>query len=186
MLTRPASDEFFEYYGRYIDQVPERDVLGILDEQRATMRETLGHLPPDRAGYRYAPEKWTIADVIQHLSDAERIFAYRALRIARGDETPLPSWDENAYAARTDYERGCTRNRGQRRAWYRTGRLGESLGSAHRPYGTRRLDIAGPCPAIDALRYATIRACRIRKSFCARSAGYGAGCAFVAPYRTSC
>ena len=100
MLTRPASDEFFEYYGRYIDQVPERDVLGILDEQRATMRETLGHLPPDRAGYRYAPEKWTIADVIQHLSDAERIFAYRALRIARGDETPLPSWDENAYAAR--------------------------------------------------------------------------------------
>jgi len=105
MLTRPASDEFFEYYGRYIDQVPERDVLGILDEQRATMRETLGHLPPDRAGYRYAPEKWTIADVVQHLSDAERIFAYRALRIARGDETPLPSWDENAYAARTDTSR---------------------------------------------------------------------------------
>lgn len=102
MLTRPGSDEFFEYYGRYIDQVPQRNVLDILDEQRAEIRSVLGHLPPDRAGYRYAPNKWTIADVIQHLSDAERIFAYRALRIARGDETPLPSWDENAYAARTD------------------------------------------------------------------------------------
>ena len=84
MLTRPASDEFFEYYGRYIDQVPARDVLGVLDEQRATMRATLGHLPPDRAGYRYAPDKWSIADEIQHLSDAERIFAYRAQDAWRG------------------------------------------------------------------------------------------------------
>lgn len=105
MLTRPGSDEFFEYYGRYIDQVPEGSVLGALDEQRTTMRSVLGHLPPDRAGHRYAPDKWTIADVVQHLSDAERIFAYRALRIARGDETPLPSWDENAYAVRTDTTR---------------------------------------------------------------------------------
>lgn len=105
MLARPGTDEFFEYYGRYIDQVPDRDVLGILDEQRATMRSVLGHLPPDRAGYRYAPDKWSIADVIQHLSDAERIFAYRALRIARGDEMPLPSWDENAYAAQNDTSR---------------------------------------------------------------------------------
>lgn len=105
MLTRPESDEFFEYYGRYIDQVPNRPVLDVLDEQRDTMRSVLGHLPPDRAGYRYAPDKWTIADVVQHLSDAERIFAYRALRVGRGDETPLPSWDENAYATRTDTSR---------------------------------------------------------------------------------
>jgi hypothetical protein len=105
MLARPGSDEFLEYYGRYIDQVPQGDLLSILDQQRTGMRQALGHLPPDRAGYRYAPDKWTIADVVQHLSDAERIFAYRALRIARGDETPLPSWDENAYAARTDTSR---------------------------------------------------------------------------------
>lgn len=102
MLTRPDSDEFLEYYGRYIDQVPQGGLLSILDQQRAEMRQTLGHLPPDRAGYRYGPDKWTIADVVQHLSDAERIFAYRSLRVARGDETPLPSWDENSYAARAD------------------------------------------------------------------------------------
>lgn len=105
MLNRPESGEFAEYYGRYIDQVPNRSVLEVLEEQRDAMRSLLGHLPPDRAGYRYAPDKWTIADVVQHLSDAERIFAYRALRIARGDETPLPSWDENAYAARNDTSR---------------------------------------------------------------------------------
>lgn len=105
MLTRPGSDEFLEYYGRYIDQVPNRSVLDVLEEQRDSMRSVLGHLPPDRAGYRYAPDKWTIADVVQHMSDAERIFAYRALRIARGDQTPLPSWDENAYAAQNDTSR---------------------------------------------------------------------------------
>jgi len=105
MLARPESGEFLEYYGRYIDQVPNRPVLDTLEEQRDTMRSVLGHLPPDRAGYRYAPDKWTIADVVLHLSDAERIFAYRALRIARGDETPLASWDENAYAAQTDTSR---------------------------------------------------------------------------------
>ena len=105
MLARPESGEFFDYYGRYIDQVPNRPVLDVLEEQRDTMRAVLGHLPPDRAGYRYGPDKWTIADVVQHLADAERIFAYRALRVARGDETPLPSWDENAYAARNDTSR---------------------------------------------------------------------------------
>jgi hypothetical protein len=101
-LVRPTADEHAAFYSTYVDAVPEGELLAILDEQRTTMRELLGHLPPDRGGYRYGPDKWTILQVIVHLSDAERIFAYRALRIARKDTTPLAKWDENAYAEATE------------------------------------------------------------------------------------
>jgi uncharacterized damage-inducible protein DinB len=57
------------------------------------------NIPMDKFDYRYAEGKWTIKDIIQHLIDAERIFSYRALRIARGDKTPLPGFEENDYAA---------------------------------------------------------------------------------------
>lgn len=101
-IMRPTADEHAAFYSTYVNAVPEGDLLDILEEQRTTMRELLGHLPPDRGGYRYGPDKWTILQVIMHLSDAERIFAYRALRVARNDATPLPGWDENAYAEAMD------------------------------------------------------------------------------------
>lgn len=97
-ITRPTADEHAAFYSTYVNAVPDGDLLAILDEQRTTMRALLGHLPPDRGGYRYGPDKWTILQVIMHLSDAERIFSYRALRIARNDMTPLAKWDEGAYA----------------------------------------------------------------------------------------
>lgn len=103
-LVRPTADEHAAFYSTYVDAVPEGDLLAILDEQRTTMRSLLGHLPPDRGGYRYGPDKWTIVQVIMHLADAERIFAYRALRVARNDATPLARWDENAYAHQTETE----------------------------------------------------------------------------------
>ena len=98
--TRPAPDEFAPYYGRYIDKVPDGDIVATLRNQ---IDETLGALhaiPDGRAGFRYAPDKWRIREVVGHLSDAERIFTYRALRFARGDETPLPGFDENAFVTR--------------------------------------------------------------------------------------
>jgi hypothetical protein len=98
--TRPAPDEFAPYYGRYIDRVPDGDIVATLRDQVEETLRTLRAIPDARAGHRYAPDKWSIREVVGHLSDSERIFTYRALRIARGDETPLPGFDENAFVRR--------------------------------------------------------------------------------------
>ena len=96
-VSRPDTDEYFEYYGKYIGLVPDEDAIAPLRDQ---LEDTLGILRPldeKRALHRYAPEKWSVKEVIGHLGDAERIFAYRALRIARGDQTPIEGFDENVY-----------------------------------------------------------------------------------------
>lgn len=101
MLTRPGSDEYAPFYAGYIAGVPEGDVVEFLDDQLNTMMSLLTGLSEAQGDHAYAPGKWTIKDVIQHVADAERIFAYRLLRIARGDATPLPGFEENAYAAQS-------------------------------------------------------------------------------------
>jgi uncharacterized damage-inducible protein DinB len=78
--------------------VPENDIFLALDNNREEIKELLGAVHSSKLEYAYGPDKWTVAQVLQHLLDAERIFAYRALRIARGDKTPLPGWEENDYA----------------------------------------------------------------------------------------
>lgn len=98
--TRPAPDEYAPYYGRYIEKVGDGDIVRTLQRQIGATAGAVRAIPESRAGHRYAPGKWSIREVIGHLSDAERIFAYRALRIARGDETPLPGFDENAFVSR--------------------------------------------------------------------------------------
>lgn len=95
---RPSASEHAEFYAGYIRAVPEGDVLDALIAGEELMTALLSDLSEEEAEKGYAPGKWTIKEVIQHCSDAERIFAYRALRIARGDKTDLPGWDENAYA----------------------------------------------------------------------------------------
>jgi uncharacterized damage-inducible protein DinB len=96
--ARPGEGEFNPYYGRYIDRVPEGDVVETLERQIAGTTELLRSLPAEKHDHRYAPGKWSIKEVIGHLCDGERVFSYRALRFARGDETPLPGFDENLYA----------------------------------------------------------------------------------------
>ena len=83
---------------RYIALVPEGDVVSTLSSQIGDTLALLRGLPASVSTYRYAPDKWSIKQVLGHLSDSERVFAYRALRIGRGDTTPLPSFDERAYA----------------------------------------------------------------------------------------
>lgn len=97
-LSRPASDEYASYYTRYVERVPEGELPALLADQLPKMLAQLEEIPESRGNHRYAPDKWSIKDVIQHVIDAERIFTYRALRIARGDRTPLPGWEENEYA----------------------------------------------------------------------------------------
>jgi uncharacterized damage-inducible protein DinB len=96
-VSRPDTDEYFEYYGKYIQLVPDDDAIVPLRDQLEDTLKILRPLDKKRALHRYAPEKWSVKEVIGHLSDSERIFAYRALRIARGDQTPIEGFDENVY-----------------------------------------------------------------------------------------
>ena len=96
-ISRPAPDEFFEYYGKYIGLVPGDDALPALRDQIGETARLLKPLDEKQALHRYAPGKWSVKEVVGHLSDSERVFAYRALRMCRGDATPLAGFDENTY-----------------------------------------------------------------------------------------
>ena len=92
------TDEYATYYGTYIDNVT--DEYNLVEELEISVHRLVKFvqdIPMDKFDYRYAEGKWTIKDILLHLIDAERIFAYRALRFARKDETPLASFDENNY-----------------------------------------------------------------------------------------
>lgn len=95
---RPGADEFAPFYAGYVQQVPDGDIVEALIGGAEIAAALLGDLPDAIASTAYAPGKWTLKEVALHCTDAERIFSYRALRIARGDTTPLPGWDEQAYA----------------------------------------------------------------------------------------
>jgi len=94
---RPQPDEHDPYYSRYISLVPEGDVLDTLRAQVADIQALLGGLSEDQGNFRYAAGKWTIKEVVGHLSDTERVFAYRALRIARNDQTPIEGFEQDDY-----------------------------------------------------------------------------------------
>lgn len=89
--------EYPEYYQYYIDQLPQEDLLSLLRSQKLQMLHFLANLKEESLSLSYAEGKWTVAEVIQHTIDTERIFQYRALCIARKDKTPLPGYDQDAY-----------------------------------------------------------------------------------------
>jgi hypothetical protein len=106
MTGRPAPTEAAEYFFRYIDQVslePGQDISAYLHAQLDDVLDMATGVDEARAGHRYAPEKWSLRQVIGHVSDTERVFAYRMFWFARGFEGPLPNFDENASADRA----GC-------------------------------------------------------------------------------
>jgi len=98
-MGRPGTDEAAEYYFKYIDRVTADDVVGFLSTQLDEALPYLSGISEERSLYRYAPEKWSIRQVLNHVSDCERVFAYRALWFARGFDTPLPSFDQEIGAA---------------------------------------------------------------------------------------
>jgi uncharacterized damage-inducible protein DinB len=96
-MTRPDSTEYAPYYEKYISLVPGDNIVATLSSQIEDTLKLLRVLSESQGELRYAPDKWSIKEVIGHLIDAERIFTYRALRMARSDRTPLPGFDENFY-----------------------------------------------------------------------------------------
>ena len=103
-LQRPAEGEYLPYYEKYIALVPAGDMIEMLARHADETLALLRGQPADMADYAYAEGKWTIKQVIGHLSDAERIFTYRILRIARDDQTALAGFDENAYVPAGKFE----------------------------------------------------------------------------------
>jgi DinB family protein len=104
MIARPKQDESDPWYHGYISKVTGENIAEQLGTQLEEIDRLLGSLSDEAAMFRYAPGKWSVKEVLGHLTDTERIFGYRLLRIVRGDPTPLPGFDENAYvpAARFD------------------------------------------------------------------------------------
>ena len=97
LRARPDTSEYAPFYAGYVAAVPDGDPVTLLRDAGAELDAVLRGIPEGRGGFRYAEGKWSIREVLGHLIDAERIFTYRALRIARGDATPLPGFEENDY-----------------------------------------------------------------------------------------
>lgn len=95
----PQDNEYAPFYASYVAHMEGKNVLQVLNEQVDRLMGRFSRLTDEQWAYRYAPGKWSIKELLGHLSDAERVFAYRAMRIGRGDPTPLPGFDENQYVA---------------------------------------------------------------------------------------
>lgn len=105
MSSRPANNEYAQYYERYISLVPDDDILTVFETQITYLERLAGAVTSDKEQYRYAPDKWSIREVIGHLIDGERVFGYRAFCISRGEAASLPKFDENAYIVESHYHR---------------------------------------------------------------------------------
>ena len=103
MTTRPDATEYEPHYAPYVALVPDGEIITILTSQLEKTLTLLRRLTEDRAGRAYAPGKWTIKEVLGHITDAERILAYRALCIARKDKTPLPGFEQDDYVAGANF-----------------------------------------------------------------------------------
>ena len=105
MTTRPAPSEHAPYYAKYISLIGDGNILTLMRTQFDETMKLFRSIPEAQSTILHPPYTWTLKQVIGHLTDGERVFAYRALRIARGDATPLPGFDENQYALADEFER---------------------------------------------------------------------------------
>lgn len=103
MNLRPKQNEYAEFYADYVTLVEEADVITALRNQTEDLRKLLAGISAEKEHYRYADGKWSIREMLGHIVDGERVFSYRALRISRGDATPLAGFEENFYVANGNF-----------------------------------------------------------------------------------
>ena len=102
--ARPESNEYAAYYERYVSLVPDADLVETLERQGAETLALLRGLSEEKGGHRYEPGKWSIKQLVGHVSDGERIFSYRALAFARGDSQALPGMEQDEWMAGVDFD----------------------------------------------------------------------------------
>jgi len=99
LIGRPVAEEAAEYYFTYINKVPEGDIRQLLEKQLPDVLALLATISDEESLYRYGPDKWSIRQVVSHISDCERLFTFRAFWFARGFDSPMPSFDQETAAA---------------------------------------------------------------------------------------
>lgn len=99
---KPGADEHAPFFAQYVAEAEGKDLVTALEKQAAEVAALLKGIPEPKGTHRYAPDKWSIKEVVGHITDSERVFAYRLMRFARGDETALPGFDENVIAKNSE------------------------------------------------------------------------------------
>ena len=104
MIARPQLDEFVPFYAGYVQRVPENsDIIALMSSQPDQLQSLLKNVTDAQANAHPAPQDWSIKEMMGHICDAERVFAYRAMRIARADTTPLPGFEQDNFVRATDF-----------------------------------------------------------------------------------
>lgn len=101
---KPQQDEHAPYYSLYIDQIASDDIVSVLSSQLTDTLAIIRTIPEEKGVYRYAEGKWSIKELIGHIIDTERVFAYRALRFARNDAKPLEGFDQDPYILNANFD----------------------------------------------------------------------------------
>jgi len=97
MIQKPQASEYNPFYEPYVSKLPDEDLYIVLEHQLTAVADFFSTIPDDKIDHRYAPGKWSVKEVFNHLNDAERVFSYRALSIVRGHDVELPGMDQNIY-----------------------------------------------------------------------------------------
>lgn len=101
---RPTPNDYAPFHASYVDLVPEDDVLGAIEQQSSETQKIVSSLDETKAAFRYAEGKWSVKQLLGHIIDAERVIGYRLLAIARGEQAPLPGFDENLYVENAAFD----------------------------------------------------------------------------------
>lgn len=115
----PDPTEYAPFYAGYVEEAPEGPIVEVLRAQQESIRDFIDGLSEDLAGHRYAEGKWSIAEVLGHVVDTERVFGYRALHFARGATGEIPGMDQDDFAATAPYHRRSLASIGDEFGWLR-------------------------------------------------------------------
>ncbi len=102
-MNRPEKNEYAEYYERYVSLVEETDIVKVFEDQHIEILNVFRDISEEKSLFAYAEGKWTIKELLGHLTDGERIFAYRALRISRADKTPMEGFEQDGYIENSNF-----------------------------------------------------------------------------------
>jgi hypothetical protein len=105
VMDRPSAAEFASFYAGYVSLVPEADIMSVLEGQADDVRLQTRAFIPKREEFRYADGKWSVREVLGHMTDAERVFGFRAFCFSRGEENALPGFEQDDYVARGGFDR---------------------------------------------------------------------------------
>ena len=110
MNSRPQANEYASYYGKYINLVPEGNILEILSDQIQSVEKLFSRITEEKSKFRYAEGKWSIRELLGHITDTERVFAYRALRFSRNDKTALPGFEQDDFVPNSNHDNVLLKN----------------------------------------------------------------------------